>query len=295
MAIDADLSAGLIDEKTARTRRQSLEDESSFFGAMDGASKFVRGDAIAALLITFINVVGGIIIGVAQQGMTFSDAGKTYTLLTVGDGLVSQVPALIVSTAAGLLVSKAGVRGAAGRALGARSQLPEGARHVGRRDAADRLPARHPDAALPDAGARRRLPRPPYRAPAEARRGRDDRGAPGADGAVAGRGTGEGGDRGRPPQARRPEARDGLRAPRPRQRAGGPGPAHRPDPGPAPAARRRARLRDALGAHPRQRPARRQHLRGPGQGDRGRQGQVFPGQFMAMDPMGGRCSCRAST
>ncbi len=118
MAIDADLSAGLIDEKTARTRRQSLEDESSFFGAMDGASKFVRGDAIAALLITFINVVGGIIIGVAQQGLTFADAGKTYTLLTVGDGLVSQVPALIVSTAAGLLVSKAGVRGAAGRALG---------------------------------------------------------------------------------------------------------------------------------------------------------------------------------
>ncbi|MGF3022363.1 flagellar biosynthesis protein FlhA [Methylobacterium aquaticum] len=118
MAIDADLSAGLIDEKTARTRRQSLEDESSFFGAMDGASKFVRGDAIAALLITFINVVGGIIIGVAQQGMSFADAGKTYTLLTVGDGLVSQVPALIVSTAAGLLVSKAGVRGAAGRALG---------------------------------------------------------------------------------------------------------------------------------------------------------------------------------
>ncbi|KMO32704.1 flagellar biosynthesis protein FlhA [Methylobacterium variabile] len=118
MAIDADLSAGLIDEKTARTRRQALEDESSFFGAMDGASKFVRGDAIAALLITFINVVGGIIIGVAQQGMGFADAAKSYTLLTVGDGLVSQVPALIVSTAAGLLVSKAGVRGAAGRALG---------------------------------------------------------------------------------------------------------------------------------------------------------------------------------
>ena len=117
MAIDADLSAGLIDEKTARTRRQSLEDESSFFGAMDGASKFVRGDAIAALLITFINVVGGIIIGVAQQGMSFADAGKTYTLLTVGDGLVSQIPALIVSTAAGLLVSKAGVTGAADKAL----------------------------------------------------------------------------------------------------------------------------------------------------------------------------------
>ena len=118
MAIDADLSAGLIDEKTARSRRQSLEDESSFFGAMDGASKFVRGDAIAALLITVINVVGGIIIGVAQQGLTFAEAGKTYTLLTVGDGLVSQVPALVVSTAAGLLVSKAGVRGPASRALG---------------------------------------------------------------------------------------------------------------------------------------------------------------------------------
>jgi flagellar biosynthesis protein FlhA len=118
MAIDADLSAGLIDEAAARARRKALEDESSFFGAMDGASKFVRGDAIAALLITFINVVGGIIIGVAQQGLSFSEAAKTYTLLTCGDGLVSQVPALIVSTAAGLLVSKAGVRGAADKALG---------------------------------------------------------------------------------------------------------------------------------------------------------------------------------
>jgi flagellar biosynthesis protein FlhA len=118
MAIDADLSAGLIDEATARRRRKELEDESSFFGAMDGASKFVRGDAIAALLITFINVVGGIVIGVAQMGLSFADAAKTYTLLTCGDGLVSQVPALIVSTAAGLLVSKAGVRGAADKALG---------------------------------------------------------------------------------------------------------------------------------------------------------------------------------
>ncbi|MEH3144259.1 MAG: flagellar biosynthesis protein FlhA [Methylobacterium frigidaeris] len=118
MAIDADLSAGLIDEKVARARRQALEEESAFFGAMDGASKFVRGDAVAALLITGINVVGGIIIGTAQQGLSFGDAARTYTLLTVGDGLVSQVPALIVSTAAGLLVSKAGVRGAADRALG---------------------------------------------------------------------------------------------------------------------------------------------------------------------------------
>jgi flagellar biosynthesis protein FlhA len=118
MAIDADLSAGLIDEQVAKERRKALEDESSFYGAMDGASKFVRGDAIAALLITFINVVGGIIIGVAQQSMGFGEAARTYTLLTCGDGLVSQVPALIVSTAAGLLVSKAGVRGAADKALG---------------------------------------------------------------------------------------------------------------------------------------------------------------------------------
>ncbi|WP_342164157.1 flagellar biosynthesis protein FlhA [Methylobacterium sp. SD21] len=118
MAIDADLSAGLIDEKVAKARRAALEEESAFFGAMDGASKFVRGDAVAALLITFINVIGGIIIGVAQQGLSFGDAAKSYTLLTIGDGLASQVPALIVSTAAGILVSKAGVRGAADKALG---------------------------------------------------------------------------------------------------------------------------------------------------------------------------------
>jgi len=118
MAIDADLSAGLIDQEVAKTRRKALEDEANFFGSMDGASKFVRGDAIAGLLITFINVLGGIIIGVAQQGMSFGDAAKVYTQLTVGDGLVSQIPALIVSTAAGLLVSKSGVRGAADKALG---------------------------------------------------------------------------------------------------------------------------------------------------------------------------------
>jgi len=117
MAIDADLSAGLIDEHVARRRRQTLEDESGFFGAMDGASKFVRGDAIAGLLVVFINVIGGMIIGIAQQGMPFAEAARTYTLLTVGDGLVTQVPALIVSTAAGLLVSKAGITGAADKAL----------------------------------------------------------------------------------------------------------------------------------------------------------------------------------
>ncbi len=117
MAIDADLSAGLIDEGQARQRRKELEDESNFYGAMDGAAKFVRGDAIAGLLITFINVIGGIIIGVAQMGLTFGEAAETYTLLTVGDGLVSQIPALIVSTAAGLLVTKSGAVGSADKAL----------------------------------------------------------------------------------------------------------------------------------------------------------------------------------
>ena len=117
MAIDADLSTGLIDEDTARTRRQELEDESTFFGAMDGASKFVRGDAIAGLLITFINVIAGMIIGVAQKDLSFAEAADFYTRLTVGDGLVTQIPALIVSTSAGLMVTKAGVRGATEKAL----------------------------------------------------------------------------------------------------------------------------------------------------------------------------------
>jgi flagellar biosynthesis protein FlhA len=113
MAIDADLSSGLIDEATARERRRVLEAESSFFGAMDGAAKFVRGDAIAGLLITAINLIGGFLIGVAQMGVSFGEAAHTYTLLTVGDGLVSQIPGLITSVAAGLLVSKAGVAGRA--------------------------------------------------------------------------------------------------------------------------------------------------------------------------------------
>ncbi len=117
MAIDADLSAGIIDEVEATTRRREMEDESSFFGAMDGASKFVRGDAVAGMLITFINVIGGIIIGMVQNDLPFSEATSTYTQLTVGDGLVSQIPALIVSTAAGLLVSKAGVSGSTDKAL----------------------------------------------------------------------------------------------------------------------------------------------------------------------------------
>ncbi len=117
MAIDADLSSGLIDEDEARRRRRELEEESSFFGAMDGAAKFVRGDAVAGILITAINLIGGLIIGVGQMGVSFGAAAQSYTVLTIGDGLVSQIPALVVSTAAGLLVSKAGVTGRADKAL----------------------------------------------------------------------------------------------------------------------------------------------------------------------------------
>ena len=107
MAIDADLNNGLIDEREARARREKIDREAEFYGAMDGAAKFVRGDAIAAILITFINILGGFVIGVAQKGMSFQDAIKTYTLLTVGDGLVSQIPALVVSTAAGIIITRA--------------------------------------------------------------------------------------------------------------------------------------------------------------------------------------------
>jgi flagellar biosynthesis protein FlhA len=117
MAIDADLGAGLIDEETAKKRRKDLEDESSFYGAMDGANKFVRGDAIAGLIIILINFIAGVIIGVVQKKMTFDAALQTYTLLTIGDGLVAQVPALIVSISAGLLVTKSGVKGSAEKAI----------------------------------------------------------------------------------------------------------------------------------------------------------------------------------
>jgi flagellar biosynthesis protein FlhA len=117
MAIDADLSSGLIDQDQAKLRRKELEQESTFFGAMDGASKFVRGDAVAALVITAINIVGGILIGVIQHKIDIGAAFNSYTIMTIGDGLVSQVPALIISIAAGLLVSKAGVDGAADKAL----------------------------------------------------------------------------------------------------------------------------------------------------------------------------------
>jgi flagellar biosynthesis protein FlhA len=106
MSIDADLNAGLITDNDARRRRAEIEQEANFYGSMDGASKFVRGDAIAGVIIVFVNIIGGLIIGVLQKGMAVADAGRNYTLLTIGDGLVTQVPALIVSTAAGILVTR---------------------------------------------------------------------------------------------------------------------------------------------------------------------------------------------
>jgi len=117
MAIDADLSAGLIDTDEAKKRRKELEQESTFFGAMDGASKFVRGDAVAGLVILAVNVIGGILIGVMQHKVPLGEAFSTYTIMSIGDGLVSQIPALIISIAAGFLVSKAGVEGSADKAL----------------------------------------------------------------------------------------------------------------------------------------------------------------------------------
>jgi flagellar biosynthesis protein FlhA len=115
MAIDADLNSGLIDEDEARQRREQIAQESDFYGAMDGASKFVRGDAIAGLVITAINILGGLIIGTLQKGMPILDALTTYTILTIGDGLVSQIPALLISTAAGIVVSRAGTDSDIGR------------------------------------------------------------------------------------------------------------------------------------------------------------------------------------
>src|SRR5580658_9647123 len=117
MAIDAELNAGLIKETEARSRRRAVEQEADFYGAMDGASKFVRGDAIAAILITLINVLGGFAIGIMQKGMTVQEALQRFTLLSIGDGLVSQIPALITSTAAGILVTRAAAKEELGNEL----------------------------------------------------------------------------------------------------------------------------------------------------------------------------------
>jgi flagellar biosynthesis protein FlhA len=115
MSIDADLNAGLIGEEEAKARRKEISREADFYGAMDGASKFVKGDAVAGVIITLINIVGGLSIGVLQNGMNIADAAQTYTLLTVGDGLVTQIPALMISTAAGIVVSRAGSKSTMGR------------------------------------------------------------------------------------------------------------------------------------------------------------------------------------
>jgi len=107
MSIDADLNAGLINDEEARKRRKNIESEADFYGSMDGASKFVRGDAIAGIIITFVNIVGGLLIGVIQKNMAIANAAQAYTRLTIGDGLVTQIPALIISTAAGIVVTRA--------------------------------------------------------------------------------------------------------------------------------------------------------------------------------------------
>jgi flagellar biosynthesis protein FlhA len=107
MSIDADLNAGLINEQEARTRRQKIEKEADFYGAMDGATKFVKGDAIAGIIILLINIIGGLIIGMTMKGMSLAEAAETYSILTIGDGLVSQIPALLISTAAGIIVTRA--------------------------------------------------------------------------------------------------------------------------------------------------------------------------------------------
>ncbi len=118
MAIDAELNAGVINETEARNRRKSVESEADFYGAMDGASKFVRGDAIAAILITLINIFGGFAIGILQRGLTVSESLQRFTILSIGDGLVSQIPALITSTAAGILVTRAASKSDLGQELG---------------------------------------------------------------------------------------------------------------------------------------------------------------------------------
>ncbi|MDD3344805.1 MAG: FHIPEP family type III secretion protein, partial [Sulfurospirillaceae bacterium] len=107
MAIDADLNAGLIDEKTARKRREDIIQEANFYGAMDGSSKFVKGDAVAGIIITIINIIGGFLIGSFQHDLDLATSAKTYTILTIGDGLVSQLPALISSTATGIIITRA--------------------------------------------------------------------------------------------------------------------------------------------------------------------------------------------
>jgi len=123
MAIDADLNAGIINDQEAKRRRREIAEEADFYGSMDGASKFVRGDAIAGIMITALNIIAGMIIGVAQSGMSMTDAAQTFTLLTVGDGLITQIPAIIISTAAGIIVTRNATEHSLGDALTKQLQL----------------------------------------------------------------------------------------------------------------------------------------------------------------------------
>ena len=258
MFVAADLSAGLIDEKTAKERRKALEDESGFFGAMDGASKFVRGDAVAGLLVVFINIIGGMVIGIAQEGLSFADAARSYTLLTVGDGLVTQIPALIVSTAAGLLVSKAAVTGAADKALMKQlSGYPQAlGMSAGVMLVLGLLPGipMLPFVALGGGAA----------ALAWSSRKRQSVAAAAAMAAAASDAAVAPPERGRADlggaEDRRSEDRTGLCAVAAGQRPGWPGSPHRADQGAAPLARDRDGIRDAGGADSRQRAARGEHL-----------------------------------
>ena len=240
MAIDADLSPGLINE-TWPAATQGTRARSDFFGAMDGASKFVRGDAVAGLIIVAINIVAGIIIGIVQHELSVADAAKTYTILSIGDGLVTQIPALLVSTAAGILVSKAGVEGSTDKALV--GQLAHNPAALGVSAAAGCLPCRARACRCCRSGLALRAGRAAW----EARRR-------------------ENAERARPP--RRPaggrqeepitttlaideirlELGYGLLALINDLKAA----PDRPDPGPAPQACHRVRLRHAAGAHPRQ-------------------------------------------
>ncbi len=276
MAIDADLSAGLIDEQEAKKRRRQLEEESSFYGAMDGAAKFVRGDAIAGLLITFINLIGGLIIGVGQMGVSLAEAARSYTLLTVGDGLVSQIPALIVSTAAGLLVAKAGVAERTDRALF--GQFGAHPRALATTSGLLALLA-----VLPG------LPLLPFLLLSGASGALAWRlGRPSMDEAAATEGGGEAAERGADQRRARhgsASARARLRSPRADRRGGWPQ-AHRSDQGAAPAARGRARLRHAAGPHPGQHPAAGQHLRGQAQGGRNRARRAPPEHAAGHGPQG---------
>ena len=156
MAIDADLNAGAIDEDEARQRRRDVSDEADFYGAMDGASKFVKGDAIAGLVITAVNLIGGFLIGVVQRGLPIAEAISTYALLTVGDGLVSQIPALLVSIAAGLIVTRSTGNADLGSDVFAQFSRQGSAVRLGRpHDHADGRHPRSPPGAVPGRSAAR--------------------------------------------------------------------------------------------------------------------------------------------